>query len=340
MTASRCRKPRVAVLGAGSWGTTVAAIVSRSVPCVLWARSGAAADEINTRRTTAYLPGVTLPAKLRAASSLAAAVHDADVLVSAVPAQAVRGVLAEVAPMVRPWIPVVSLSKGLEQNTHLRMTEIVAEVMPGHPAGVLGGPNIAVEVMAGYAAAATIAMPDERLARELADLFRTSRFRVYSTTDVVGVETAGALKNIYAIAVGMADAAGAGENTKAMVVTRSAREMCRLGEAMGGERDTFSGLAGIGDLIVTCTSPNSRNRQVGQQLGAGRPTAEIIAGMTQVAEGVNTAPVALELADKHGVELPIAWEVNLVLNDLATVRDAYRGLLRVPPGHEIKGAEW
>jgi glycerol-3-phosphate dehydrogenase (NAD(P)+) len=194
--------------------------------------------------------------------------------------------------------------------------------------------------MAGYAAAATIAMPDENLATRLADLFRTSRFRVYSTTDVVGVEVAGALKNIYAIAVGMADGAGAGENTKAMVVTRSAREMTRFGEAVGGHRDTFAGLAGFGDLIVTCTSRHSRNRCVGEALGRGRTLPSILAEMTQVAEGVKTTAVAIEMADQLGIPLPIASEVHSVLTGAATVHDAYRGLLRVPAGHESKGDEW
>jgi glycerol-3-phosphate dehydrogenase (NAD(P)+) len=334
------RPPNVAVLGAGSWGTTLAAIVSQTTSSVLWARSPIVANEINSRRTNPYLPGVVLPTGLRATASLEEATSDADVLISAIPTQSVRGVLADVAPMVRPWIPVVSVSKGLEQGTHLRITEIVAELMPGHPAGALAGPNIAVEVMAGFAAAATIAMPDENLATRLAELFRTSRFRLYSTTDVVGIEIAGALKNVYAIAVGMADGAGAGDNTKAMVITRAAREMSRLGEAMGGQEQTFAGLAGIGDLIVTCTSPHSRNRQVGQELGRGRAMPEILADMTQIAEGVKTASVAIELGDKYGVRLPIACEVNAVLRGTATARDAYRGLLRVPPGHETKGVEW
>jgi glycerol-3-phosphate dehydrogenase (NAD(P)+) len=183
-------------------------------------------------------------------------------------------------------------------------------------------------------------MPDDNLATRIADLFRTARFRVYSTSDVVGVEVAGALKNIYAIAVGMADGAGAGENTKAMVVTRAAREMSRFGEAMGGHRDTFAGLAGYGDLIVTCTSPHSRNRKVGEALGRGRSLPEILAEMTQVAEGVKTTPVAIEMAEKHGIALPIAREVNAVLTGAATVYDAYRGLLRVPAGHEMRGNEW
>jgi glycerol-3-phosphate dehydrogenase (NAD(P)+) len=307
---------------------------------VLWARSDSVASEINQSHSNPYLPGVAIPGQVRATSSLEFAASEADVLVCAVPTQSVRGVLEAIAPMTRPWVPVISACKGLEQNSHMRVTEIVSEVLPGHPAGVLAGPNIAAEVMAGYAAAATIAMPDENLASRLADLFRTSRFRVYSTTDVVGVEVAGALKNIYAIAVGMAEGAGAGENTKAMVVTRSAREMSRFGEALGGHRDTFAGLAGFGDLIVTCTSPHSRNRRVGEGLGKGRSTADILAEMTQVAEGVKTTPVAIEIADKIGVPMPIAHEVDAVLSGTATASDAYRGLLRTPAGHEIKGDVW
>src|SRR5919112_1192468 len=298
------RRPRVAVLGAGSWGTCVASLSSRSAPTVLWARSAERAEEIDQRHTNeAYLPGARLPEGLRATSSLADAVCEADVLVSAIPAQSLRSVLSEVAPLVRPWIPVVSLSKGLERDSQKRMTQIIAEFLPGHPAGALSGPNIARDIMNGYAAAATIAMPDAGTAAQLADLFRTQRFRIYSTTDVIGVEVAGALKNVYAIAVGMADGAGAGENTKAMVITRAAREMTRLGEALGGDR-------------------------------------EILAGMSQVAEGVKTASVAMKLAAEAGLELPIAREVDGVLNAGTTVYDAYRGLLRIGPGHEVTGEGW
>lgn len=339
--ASSRRQPRVAVLGAGSWGTTVASIASRSSPTRLWARSDDVATEVTTRHTnTAYLPGIGLPEQLTATSSLEEAVCDADVLVSAIPAQSLRGVLHSVAPIVRPWVPVVSLSKGLEADTQKRMTQVIAEVLPGHPAGVLAGPNIALEVMTGFAAAATLAMPDESTAARLADLFRTSLFRIYSSTDVVGVEIAGALKNVYAIAVGMADGAGAGYNTKAMVMTRSAREMSILGQALGGDRETFAGLAGVGDLIVTCTSPHSRNRHVGEQLGRGRTVEETLAGMRQVAEGVKTSTVAIKLAADVGVELPIAREVEAVVSGAATAQDAYRGLLRTPPGHETKGDAW
>jgi len=308
---------------------------------VLWARSPEVADEVDRLgRNRRYLGDLPLTDGLRATDSLAQAVQDADVLVMGVPSHGFRGVLEQVVSQVRPWIPVVSLVKGLEQVTDHRMTEIVAEVLPGHPAGVLAGPNIAKEVMAGYAAAATIAMPDQNLAARLADLFRTSRFRIYSTTDVVGVEIAGALKNVFAIAAGMADGAGAGYNTKAMVITRAVREMRRLGEALGGDPLTFSGLAGTGDLIVTCTSPLSRNRHVGEELGRGKSVGQVLAGMKQVAEGVKAAPVVMKLAADAGVDMPIAQEVDNVLWHDATVHDAYRGLLRVAPGHELHGEGW
>jgi len=332
------RQPRVAVLGGGSWGTTVASIVSRSAATVLWSRSAETVTDINDhRRNHRYLGDAELHRTLNATGALDEAVEDADVVVMGVPSHAFRSVLELVAPHLRPWVPVVSLVKGLEQGTDRRMTEIVAELLPGHPAGVLAGPNIAREVLAGYAAAATIAMPDQSSAGQLADLFRTSRFRIYSTTDVVGVEVAGALKNVYAIAAGMGDGVGAGHNTKAMVITRALREMTRIGEALGGQRDTFSGLAGMGDLIVTCSSPLSRNRHVGEQLGRGEKIGDVLAGMTQVAEGVKTTPVVIEIGERLGVELPIAREVDAVLRGAATVGDAYRGLTRTAPGHEIHG---
>ena len=231
-----------------------------------------------------------------------------------VPSHGFRGVLDELAKELRPWVPVVSLVKGLEQGTNYRMSQIVDEVLPGHPAGILAGPNIAREVADGYAAAAVLAMPDQHLAARLAELFRTKRFRTYTTDDVVGVEMAGALKNVYAIAVGMGYSLGIGENTRAMVIARALREMSKLGEAVGGHRDTFAGLAGMGDLIVTCTSQRSRNRHVGEQLGAGKPIDEIIASMNQVAEGVKAASVIMEFADEYGLSMPIAREVDGVIN--------------------------
>lgn len=335
------RQPHVAVIGAGSWGTTVASIVARKNPTVIWARSPETVDQINRRHVNErYLRDFPLNPALRATADLDEAVEPADILIMAVPSHGFRGALQALAPVLRPWTPVVSLVKGLEQVTQRRMTEIIDEVLPGHPSGVLAGPNIAREVAQGLAAAAVIAMPDPHVAAQLRELFRTKRFRIYSSSDVVGVEIAGALKNVFAIAVGMGDGVGSGDNTRAMVITRSLREMSKLGEAIGGHRDTFAGLAGMGDLVVTCTSPHSRNRHVGEQIGRGVPIDEVLAGMTQVAEGVKAAPVVMKLAADAGVDMPIAREVDAVLAGSSTPERAYRGLLAVAPGHEVYGESW
>jgi glycerol-3-phosphate dehydrogenase (NAD(P)+) len=338
--AAALREPKVVVLGGGSWGTTVASICARRGPTLQWVRSEKTANDINeNHRNTSYLgKDHVLSESLRATTDFGEAARSADVVVMGVPSHGFRDVLTELASELRPWVPVVSLVKGLEQGTNMRMSQIVDEVLPGHPAGILAGPNIAREVAEGYAAAAVLAMPDQHLAARLAQLFRTRRFRVYTTDDVVGVEMAGALKNVYAIAVGMGYSLGIGENTRAMVIARSVREMSKLGEAMGGHRDTFSGMAGMGDLIVTCTSQRSRNRHVGEQLGAGKPIDEIISSMNQVAEGVKAASVIMEFADKYGLNMPLAREVDAVINHGATVDDAYRGLAAETPGHEVHGS--
>ena len=334
------RQPKVVVLGGGSWGTTIASICARRGPTLQWVRSEETAKDINeNHRNSRYLGNdVELSDTLRATTDFAEAAECADVVVMGVPSHGFRGVLTELASQLRPWVPVVSLVKGLEQGTNMRMSQIVDEVLPGHPAGILAGPNIAREVAEGYAAAAVLAMPDQHLAANLAELFRTRRFRTYTTDDVVGVEMAGALKNVYAIAVGMGYSLGIGENTRAMVMSRAVREMSKMGEASGGHRDTFAGLAGMGDLIVTCTSHRSRNRHVGEQLGAGKPIDEIIASMNQVAEGVKAASVIMEFAERYGLPMPIAREVDGVINHGATPEGAYRGLAAEKPGHEIHGA--
>ncbi|WP_328351174.1 NAD(P)H-dependent glycerol-3-phosphate dehydrogenase [Mycobacterium sp. NBC_00419] len=341
MTPDR-REPNVVVLGGGSWGTTVASICSRRGPTLQWVRSDETADDINkNHRNSKYLGDeVELSETLRATTDFAEAASCADVVVMGVPSHGFRGVLTELGKELRPWVPVVSLVKGLEQGTNLRMSQIVDEVLPGHPAGILAGPNIAKEVAEGYAAAAVLAMPDQNLAANLAKMFRTKRFRTYTTDDVVGVEIAGALKNVYAIAVGMGYSLGIGENTRAMVMARAVREMSKLGEAVGGQRDTFSGLAGMGDLIVTCTSQRSRNRFVGEQLGSGKTVQEIIESMNQVAEGVKAASVIMEFAEKYGINMPIAREVDAVVNHGAKVDDAYRGLMAEKPGHEVHGSRF
>jgi glycerol-3-phosphate dehydrogenase (NAD(P)+) len=332
------REPRVTVLGAGSWGTTVASIVADSAPTTIWARDGDVADEINTHHINArYLGALPLAPSLVATSVIEDAVTDADVLVMAIPSYGFRDVLEFAAAYVRPWVPVVSLTKGLEGAPQRRMTQIVHEVLPGHPAGVLAGPNLAREVLQEYAAAAVIALPDQRVAEALQEIFSARVFRVYTSEDVVGCEIAGALKNVVAIAAGMAAGLGTGDNTRAMVITRSLAELSRLGSAMGGDPRTFAGLAGMGDLIATCISPLSRNRYVGEQLALGRELAEIVAEMGQVAEGVNTVGTVMALADAHGVGMPIASEVNSVINHGRSPAEAFRGLRRIKATSEIHG---
>ena len=328
---------KVGLLGGGSWGTTVAALLTRNVPVTLWARNPDTVEEINTHHTNStYLPGAHLPEKLVATNDIAEAVSGADVVVMGIPSQNFRSVLLEVKQHIRAWVPVISLTKGLELDTHMRMTEIITEVMPGHPVGVLTGPNLAREIMAGQAAASVIAMEDDIIVRELQSIFKSGLFRVYTNNDVIGCELGGVLKNIIAIAVGMGDGQGAGDNTRSALITRGLAEVTRLGVAMGGRAETFSGLAGMGDMIATCTSPQSRNRHVGVELGRGRDMQDIVDEMFMVAEGAKSAPAVMALAQKYGVEMPIASDVYRVLSGDATASRAFRGLLRVSAGAECE----
>jgi glycerol-3-phosphate dehydrogenase (NAD(P)+) len=327
-----------AVIGAGSWGTTVAHLLAHNTPTVLWARDDEVATGIDRdHRNDRYLAGFDLHPDLRATSSLADAVSSADLVVMGVPSHGFRSTLTDVAVHIRAWVPVVSLTKGLEQGSRKRMTEVINEVVPGHPYGVLTGPNLAKEILAGDAAATVLAMSDDTIAGELNRLFATRLFRVYTNPDVVGCEVAGALKNVMAIASGMADGLGTGDNTRAAVITRGLSELTRLGVAMGGQTITFSGLAGMGDLVATCISGQSRNRHVGEQLGKGQTIDEIIADMSMVAEGVKTTSVVMELSEQYGVEMPIAEQVYAVLYEGRLATDAYRGLLGRDYRHEMHG---
>jgi glycerol-3-phosphate dehydrogenase (NAD(P)+) len=328
----------VTVLGAGSWGTTVASIASKRNPTMLWARSDEVVDEIGERHENSrYLAGFPLPERLEATSDLERAASSADVLVVGVPSDGFRDVLEQARPFVRPWVPVVSLTKGFERDTYLRMTDVIKDVLPGRPAAALTGPNIAKEIMAGYAAASVIATEDLSVAAALQGVLRRGLFRIYTNHDVVGCEVGGALKNVIAIAAGMAQGLGVGDNTRSMVITRGLAELTRLGVAMGGDPLTFSGLAGMGDLMVTCISPHSRNRHVGEQLGKGQSLEEILSEMTQVAEGVKTASLVMELAERSGgIELPICSRIQGVVTGRLTVSDAYEGLMHTAPGHEAE----
>ena len=255
----------------------------------------------------------------------------------AVPSHGFRTVLTELSASMPAGTPVLSLAKGLEQGTHLRMTEVIAQVAPGHPAGVLTGPNLAREIAAGQPAATVVAMADESLARQVQEVLRTSTFRVYTNPDVVGCEMAGATKNVLAIAAGILQGLGLGDSSLAALITRGLAELGRLGVAMGGERITIAGLAGVGDLVATCTSTLSRNRMVGEQLGRGRSLEEIMAEMRMVAEGVKTARPLLELAAAHGVEMPIGEQVAAVLEGVTSPSQAILTLMSRSAKPEFDG---
>jgi len=326
---------KAGLLGGGSWGTTIGSLIARNAPVRIWARCTDTVQEINEHhRNSKYLPGAKLHSKLVATHSIEEAVAGCDVLVMGVPSQHFRAVLEQAREHIRPWVPVISLTKGLEAGTELRMSQVVEQVLPGHPVGVLTGPNLAREIIAGQAAASVIAMEDEIIVRALQELFHSGLFRVYTNTDLVGCELGGVLKNVIAIAVGMGDGQGAGDNTRSALITRGLAEITRLGVAMGGRPETFAGLAGMGDLIATCTSAQSRNHHVGCELGKGRPLDEIIGEMLMVAEGVKSAPTVLSLGERLGIEMPITADVCSVLHGERSPRQAFRGLLMSAVGAE------
>jgi len=329
---------RVGVIGAGSWGTTVAALTTQNAPTILWAREPALATQINDEhRNGTYLERYDLPESLEATSDLEEVASQADVVVMGVPSQHFREVLKAAAGFVRPWVPVVSLAKGLERVSLKRMSEVVLDVLPGHPVAVLTGPNLAKEILAGQPAASVVAVGDAVVAGELQRLFTTPRLRVYTNSDVVGCEVSGVVKNVIAIAAGMAEGMGFGDNTRATIITRGLAEMSRLGIALGADALTFSGLAGTGDLIATCSSSQSRNNSVGRELGKGRPIGEVIADMRQVAEGVKSSPSVLALARRKGVDMPITEQVVAVCHEGSTAQGALTALMRRSMKPEIYG---
>lgn len=319
----------VAVVGAGSWGTTVAALAAVNTPTLLWARREELAATINRDHVnTDYLAQFTLPESLRATSSLEEAVAGADVLVMAVPSHGYRDVAAEAARYVRAWVPVVSLTKGLERSSRKRMSEVTRDEMPGHPVAVLTGPNLAKEILAGQPAASVVAIDNADIANELQRIFGRPSLRVYTNTDVVGCEVGGVVKNVIAIAAGMAEGMGFGDNTRATLITRGLAEMARLGIAMGGHATTFAGLAGMGDLIATCSSKQSRNNMVGYQLGEGHTIEEVLAEMNMVAEGVKSSPSVLDLARRYGVDMPITEQVVAVCHQGRSAAEALGALMQ------------
>lgn len=331
---------KVAIVGAGSWGTTLGGLAAEgaSSPTMIWAREPEVVEGIQRDgENRLFLPGHRLPGNLHATASLDEALGGAGVVVMAVPAQHFRSVFRDVAPLLPTEAAVISVVKGIEQGSLLRMTEIIAEESDHDPAlvGVLSGPNVATEVASGQPAATVIALGDLRRAEQLQARFMGPRFRVYTNDDVIGCEIAGAVKNVIAIAAGIADGLGLGLNTKAALLTRGLAELCRLGTALGGRPLTFLGLAGNGDLIATCGSERSRNHRVGVELGHGRPIDEIRGEMHMVAEGIETTPAVLGLAARARVEMPIAHEVSEVIAGRRTPSEAVDVLMGRAPRSEV-----
>lgn len=329
---------RVAVIGAGSWGTTVAALAASNSPTTLWARRAELAEQINAAHVNGdYLPTFPLPDTLRATADIEEAIDQADVVVMAVPSHGFRDVLRDVAPHIRAWVPIVSLSKGLEQGSMKRMSEVTNDELPGHPVAVLTGPNLAKEILAGQPAASVVAIGDDVIAAELQRIFTTMRLRVYTNSDLIGCEVAGVVKNVIAIASGMVEGMGFGDNTRATVITRGLAEMGRLGVALGGKPLTFGGLAGMGDLIATCSSRQSRNNTVGFELGKGRRIEEVVGEMKMVAEGVKSSVSVLELAGACGIEMPITEQVVEVCHRGRSAVDALTALMQRSGKREFEG---
>jgi glycerol-3-phosphate dehydrogenase (NAD(P)+) len=310
---------KAAVLGGGSWGTTFAQVLcDAGTDSVLLARRAELAGTINeTHENPAYLPGIELNGALRATIDPAEALRDADLVVLAVPAQSLRENLTQWRPLLPPGALLVSLMKGIELGTCCRMSEVIAQVadVPAERIAVVSGPNLAREIAQRQIAAGVVACSDSDAARQLQQACHTSYFRPYTNPDVIGCELGGAVKNVIALAVGIAVGMGLGDNTKATLITRGLAEIARLGAALGADQHTLAGLAGLGDLVATCSSPLSRNRTFGENLGRGMTFSEVVAITRQTAEGVKSSQSVLELARRHGVEMPITEVMVAVLHD-------------------------
>jgi glycerol-3-phosphate dehydrogenase (NAD(P)+) len=339
----------IAILGGGSWGTALAIVLSRTHKAheiSLWVRDAALAISLEQdRENKLYLPGYTLPESVKITRDPAAALDNVAIVIGAIPAVHARGVYRRVLPHLVRGTALVSATKGLEPATHARMTEVIAEVMAEiasevtpklHPPkfppriAVLSGPSFAAEAAAGQPTAVVLASSDSALANELQEDFSGPTFRLYTNDDVLGVELAGAMKNVIAIAAGVCQGLGLGSNPLAALITRGLAEMARLCAALSARPETLSGLAGLGDLVLTCTGSLSRNRHVGIELGKGRPLGDILEGMRMVAEGIGTAGALLALAREAGVELPITEQVEAILHHGKPPRDAIRGIMERP----------
>lgn len=324
------KKTPIVVLGAGSWGTALAIQLMRNgAPVTLWGHTPEHMTVLAEQRTNErYLPGITLPTELQITSSLEVALTDVQDIMVVVPSHAFRSVLQTVKPYVSNQSRLIWATKGLESGSGKLLHEVVMEVMGESMAhAVVSGPTFAREVAEGLPTAVTVASSDQDFAHDMAERLHSETFRAYTSNDVVGVEVGGALKNVLAIAAGIADGLGFGANTRTAVITRGLAEMMRLGEALGGQRETFMGLAGLGDLVLTCTDNQSRNRRLGLALGRGESMEEALSHIDQVVEGVQTAREVFELSQREGVDLPITEQVYEVLYEGRKPKDAVHELL-------------
>ena len=331
-------RQKISVIGAGSWGTTLAILLAeKGHEVLLWVFEEDELPKLKKERVNIkYLPGAKFPSNLKLTGSLTDAVDSMDFLVIATPSHVVRSVCRQFAKQIRDDQYIVNIAKGIENNTLKRMSEVLEETLNISPDRIstLYGPSHAEEVSQKIATAVVSASSDIKTARKIRELFRTQYFRVYSSNDIIGVELGGSLKNVIAIAAGICDGAGFGDNTKAALLTRGMVEMIRLGTTMGAQQETFAGLSGIGDLIVTCTSKHSRNRYVGEEIGKGRKLEDILDEMVMVAEGVKTTRSVYQLLKKYNVEMPISEQVYEVLFENKSPLEAVRDLMTRDPKEE------
>ena len=324
---------RVAILGAGAWGTALALSLARrgGHEICLWSHSAKLADQLtDAGENLPYLPGFTLPVDIDITADLPRAIFEADILLCVTPSQHLRGVITQIAPLLTKNQIILSASKGIEETTFLRMSQVVASVT-NNPFAVLSGPSFAQEVAAGMPTAVVVASATPQIAQTIQRDFTSSTFRVYTNDDVAGVELGGALKNVIALAAGVATGLNLGHNSSAALITRGIAEMTRLAVACGGRRQTLAGLSGVGDLVLTCTGSLSRNRSVGIELGCGRRLPEIIAGLNgKVAEGVRSTHAALGLAARYAVEMPITEQMDAILHHSKGPKEAIRELMSRP----------
>jgi glycerol-3-phosphate dehydrogenase (NAD(P)+) len=329
----------ISIVGAGSWGTAIAILMAnKGFNVKLWVRDKELIERINeTRENAEYLPGAILPKNIVVASDMEYCCSGSESVIIAAPSHAMRDICSQMKDFTLKGQIIVSLAKGIENDTLLRMSQVINEFMPENEVAVVSGPSHAEEVAKGIPTAVVASSKKRIVAEYIQDVFMTPMFRVYANPDIVGVELGGALKNIIALGAGIIDGLGLGDNTKAAVMTRGIVEMARLGESLGASRNTFAGLSGIGDLIVTCTSMHSRNRRAGIAIGQGKSLEEVLGGTRMVIEGVRTTKSAYQLAKKQGIEMPITQEIYNLLFNKADIRDSVMNLTTRTKTHEIEG---